>query len=66
MKITVNNHPSEFPEGTTLGQVLEALDLNRPGTAVAVDMHVVKATEREAFVLADGASVIVIGAVCGG
>ena len=66
MKITVNNHSSEFPAGTTLAQVLAALDLERPGTAVAVDKRVIKASERDSFVLYDGATVIVIGAVCGG
>ncbi len=66
MKITVNNHSSEFAEGTTLGQVLASLDLDRAGTAVAVDNRIIPADRRDSFVLTDGARVIVIGAVCGG
>lgn len=66
MKITVNNHSSEYPAGTTLGQVLAMLDLDRPGIAVAVDNRIIPAESRENFELTDGARVIVIGAVCGG
>lgn len=66
MKITVNNHTCEIAPGTTLAEVLSSLDLDRPGTAVAVNNRVVPAAEREGFVLTEGATVIVIGAVCGG
>lgn len=66
MKITVNNHSCEYPEGTCLGQILRDLDLERPGTAVALNGRVVPAHEREQTAVADGAKIIVIGAVCGG
>ncbi|MDE7388239.1 MAG: sulfur carrier protein ThiS [Muribaculaceae bacterium] len=66
MNIKVNDRPLEIFDGATLGDLLSKLGIDRPGIAVAVDNNVVPATSRDAFVLREGNSVLIIGAVCGG
>jgi sulfur carrier protein len=66
MKIEINNKPYEIPEGYTLTNLLEVLELHPLGTAFAVGSKVVKRADWEGFVLAEGMKVTMIKAVCGG
>lgn len=66
MYITINNKELELADGATLGEVLRQQGLEMPGIAVAVDGRVVTRDAREAFVLYNGAKVLIIKAACGG
>lgn len=66
MKIEINNKSHEIPEGCTLGKLLEILELQPLGTAFAVGNKVVKRSDWDDFVLAEGMKVTMIKAVCGG
>lgn len=66
MKIIINKEEVEVEDGARLGAVLAERGLTGPGTAVAVSNKLVPKDERDAFVLADGAQVVVIKAACGG
>jgi sulfur carrier protein len=66
--ITVNGEPRTLPNGTTVAELLDALDLaaGRRGVAVAVDAEVVPRTEWERTEVAEGARVEVLAAIQGG
>jgi sulfur carrier protein len=68
MTITVNGEPRTLPNGTTVAELLDALDLaaGRRGVAVAVDAEVVPRTEWERTEVAEGARVEVLAAIQGG
>ena len=68
MTIRVNGEPSELGAGTTVAELLAALELpaGDRGVAVAVDAEVVPRADWPTFALADGASVEVLNAVQGG
>lgn len=65
MKITVNNQEIDT-RATTLRQLAEELSLPDRGVAVAVSNRMVPRTEWENYQLAEGASVVIIKAACGG
>jgi sulfur carrier protein len=64
--IVVNGEPSAVTPGTTLSDLLVALDAPPRGVAIAVDAEVVPRGEWTSFTLADGARVEVLTAVQGG
>ena len=67
MTILVNGEAHELPAGTTVGALLEALDVEAGrGVAVAVDAEVVPRGEWETTELGDGARVEVVRAIQGG
>jgi sulfur carrier protein len=66
MSIIVNGEASEIAPGTTVSELLKALDVPTRGVAVAVDAEVVPRGSWEAFAVADGARVEVLVAVQGG
>lgn len=66
MEIKVNGQWREFPDGTTVGAVLEALGTATQGVAVAVDGVVVRRGEWPESVVRKGASVDILTAVQGG
>lgn len=67
MSIIVNGEPSSVvAPGSTVAELLEALDVPSRGVAVAVDAEVVPRGEWETFAVADGARVEVLIAVQGG
>lgn len=68
MTIRVNGEASDVAPGTTVAELLAALDLpgRDRGIAVAVDADVVPRAEWDAFALTDGCSVEVLNAVQGG
>jgi sulfur carrier protein len=63
---TVNGEPRTLPEGTTLHDLLCALDLPGTGIAVAVNDLVVRRASFCSHTLADGDAVEIIRAVAGG
>ncbi len=66
MEIQVNGQWREFPDGTTVAGVLEALGTATQGVAVAVDGTVVRRAEWPEAVVRKGASVDILTAVQGG
>ncbi|HTU83016.1 MAG TPA: sulfur carrier protein ThiS [Candidatus Acidoferrales bacterium] len=66
MKATINGQPSEFPDGLTVGALLERLGTPRAGVAVARNDRVVRRAEYDLHALADGDRIEIIKAVAGG
>lgn len=65
MKLSVNNRDMEV-QAATLLQLSEELELPQQGVAVAVNNKMVPRTEWEQYALAEGMSVVIIKAACGG
>ena len=66
MEIKVNGAWTEFADGATVADVLDAGGGQRPGIAVAVDGVVVRRADWAATVVPAGAAVDVLTAVQGG
>jgi sulfur carrier protein len=68
MTVTVNGEPRELVPGTTVAELLDALDVpaGRRGVAVAVDAEVVPRGEWDSTEVPDGARVEVLVAIQGG
>lgn len=66
MRLTVNGETRELPPAATVADLVTAVGAPARGTAVAVDGTVVPRTAWDMTVLADGASVELVGAVQGG
>ena len=66
MTLTVNGETREVDAGSTLAQLLEALDVRRDGTAVALNDDVVPRSRHDHIVLNDGDRLEIIVAVAGG
>ncbi|MFC4002073.1 sulfur carrier protein ThiS [Prauserella oleivorans] len=66
MRITVNGDAREFPDGSTVADLLEALGTAREGVAVALDGQVVRRAEWARVVVPDGARLEILTAVQGG
>jgi sulfur carrier protein len=66
MEIKVNGKWTEFPDGSTVADVLDAMGGQRQGVAVALDGEVVRRGSWAAVVVPKGASVDVLTAVQGG
>jgi sulfur carrier protein len=64
--VTVNGVDHDFPGGTTVSGLLEALGVPAAGVAVAVDGSVVPRAEHATTVVPDEATVEVLTAVQGG
>lgn len=64
--ISVNGEPSDVAPGTTVSELLRALDAPDRGVAVAVDGEVVARSAWERTRIADEAKVEVVMAVQGG
>ena len=68
MNVVLNGRPAELPDGATVADALDTLDLPGAGRgiAVAVDAEVVPRGQWAATPLHDGARVEVVQAVQGG
>ena len=68
MNIRVNGVPSEVPDGITVAQMVEALDVaaGARGVAVAVDAEVVPRGRWEEARVHEGAVIEIVQAVQGG
>ncbi len=66
LNVVVNGAARSMPAGSTVRQLLELLDLDRDGIAVALNRTIVPRSEHGTRQLPDGAQVEVIRAVGGG
>jgi sulfur carrier protein len=66
VELMVNGAPRTMPAGSTVRQLLEELDLDRDGIAVAVNRAIVPRSQHGTAELPDRAQVEVIRAVGGG
>lgn len=66
MNISVNNKPMTVPDNTTLQGALDLAGINPEGIATALNGEVVPLVERDATVLKEGDSVLVIEPFYGG
>lgn len=65
MKILVNNKEKES-KAQTLTLLIEELGLPSVGLAVAVNNRIVPRTQWDTYALAEGMSIVIIKAACGG
>jgi thiamine biosynthesis protein ThiS len=66
MQIVVNSEPREAPEGTTVGQLVEQLGLQKQYAAVEVNLRLVPRPEHAGHVLRAGDRVEIVTLVGGG
>lgn len=66
MTVQVNGQPRDMPEGSTVADLLVALELPPTGVAVAVNRTVVPRSQHAARTLEPGATVEILRAVGGG
>ncbi|MDE6134535.1 MAG: sulfur carrier protein ThiS [Muribaculaceae bacterium] len=66
MQIFINREAVEVNPNDTLAEILESQNIVLRGIAVAVNNKVVPRTSWESITVAEGDSVTVISAVCGG
>lgn len=66
MNITVNDKKIEVPDNTSVSGALDLAGINPEGVATAVNGNVVPLLERDATILKDGDSVLVIEPFYGG
>ncbi len=66
MNITVNDKKMEVPENTSLSGALDLAGINPEGIATAVNGNVVPLVQRDATILNEGDSVLVIEPFYGG
>lgn len=66
MQIELNGTPHEVSDASTIGHLLETLEIRRDGIAVAVNLRVVPRGEHDRTALQAGDRVEVIQAVGGG
>ena len=66
MTVTVNGTERQVPDGATVVEVIEALEVPAAGVAVAVNGAVVRRADWPTTPLTDGATVEVLTAVQGG
>ncbi|GAA3555713.1 sulfur carrier protein ThiS [Amycolatopsis ultiminotia] len=66
MELKINGQWQEFPDGSTVSEVLDAVGATRQGVAVAVNGEVVRRGDWAASVVPKGASIDVLTAVQGG
>lgn len=66
MQITLNGEPREVPDGCTVAELLQLLELPPTRAAVEVDRQLVRRAEHATCVIRPGAQVEVVTLVGGG
>jgi thiamine biosynthesis protein ThiS len=66
VKITVNGQATEVPQGTSLGDLLRQLQINRQHVAVERNADLVPREHHDACVLSDGDQLEIVTLVGGG
>ena len=66
MRVLVNGESREFPEGTTVSQILEALKIAPERVVVEVNLTILKRAQHAGTVLREGDRVEVVHFVGGG
>ena len=65
MKVTINNKETET-QAKTIRELAQELDLPATGVAVAISNEMVPRDEWENTLIAEGADIVIVKAVCGG
>ena len=66
MIVKLNENPHEVAEGTTLDKIIESLEIQLQGVAVAVDYEVIPKSKWNETTLENGMAIMIIQAVSGG
>lgn len=66
MNITVNSEPMVVDTGISVSALLDSINANIPGVAVAVNNKIVKKGEWHSYFLQENDRIVVIKAACGG
>ncbi len=66
MQIMINNQPVALPEAAPLLTMLETLNKNREGIAIAVNQSIIRRADWDKHILAEGDQVTLIKATAGG
>ncbi|MCP8462909.1 sulfur carrier protein ThiS [Pseudomonas sp. ZM23] len=66
MRIQLNGEPFELPDGQTVANLLERLDLTGKRVAVELNLDIVPRSQHAATALSDGDQVEVVHAIGGG
>lgn len=66
MRIQLNGEPFELPDGQTIANLLERLDLTGKRVAVELNLDIVPRSQHAATALSDGDQVEVVHAIGGG
>lgn len=66
MNIIVNSESMAVDTGTSVSALLDSMNANIPGVAVAVNNKIVKKDEWHSHLLQENDRVVVIKAACGG
>lgn len=66
MNVTINNKPTELEAGATLRSIAESNRLPDKGVAIAVNNNMVPREQWDSHSLAEGDSIIILKAFCGG
>ena len=66
MQIQVNGEPRDACQGTTLGSLVDALELNRAQVAVELNRQLVPREQIDAYELAEGDHIEIVTLVGGG
>jgi len=66
MQVLVNGEPRELRDGLTVAELLEALGVRRPYTAVAVNREITPRGSHATTVLRDGDRVEIVHPMAGG
>ena len=65
MKVTINNKETET-QAKTIRELAQELDLPATGVAVAISNEMVPRDEWENTIIAEGADIVIVKAICGG
>ena len=66
MNIHLNNEPKEIDEGTSIGSLIDQLDLKRQFVAVELNQELIPREKHDDHVLAEGDSIEIVTLVGGG
>jgi len=66
MNVILNDIPHKIAEGTTLDRLIESLEIQLKGFAIAINNEVIPKSEWSKTTLTDGMDLMLIHAVSGG
>ena len=66
MRISINGDPREVPDGATVSEVLQLLNIRRDAIAVEVNREIVPRARHESSALREGDAVEIVTFVGGG
>ncbi|ATA19653.1 sulfur carrier protein ThiS [Gibbsiella quercinecans] len=66
MKITLNERPIALAQPLTVNALLEQLEYQQPGTALAINQTIIPRAEWADHLVADGDDILLFQAIAGG